>query len=252
MKRRKPRIAGLLAVKNYSDAWSALASLRALVDVTIVLDDDSSQPFPHRDHCDEYLSLRRLGLWNHLGNQTTLLYRAFVNDCDWVVFMDDDIVFSPNFQTRADVCRLVHETTRRGRDTVVFRLRDLWESEREYRYDGIWGRKGFVVLQKNWFFDKRITLREPSTNRLHRPIYPVRSRFRWRPNQTLREDYIAYHTGCLAAEQRAERVEKYRREDPHNEYQADYSYMLRTEGLRLEPVPEEHLRVIRSKFRPRG
>jgi len=250
-----PRIAGLLAVKNYRDDCSVWESLRALVDVTIVLDDNSTEPFPYRDECDEYLALRRPEPWNHLANYTTLVYRAFVHDCDWVVTVDDDIIYSANFQTRADVCRLVEEATQRGRDTIVFRLRDLWDSEHEYRCDGVWGGKGYMAVHRNWFFDERITLPRPSANRLHRPSRPVRAAARswWRrpqppaPHRWLREDYVAYHTGCLTRERRVERVEKYRREDPRNEYQADYGYMLRADGCELRPVPPGDLGLIRAK-----
>jgi hypothetical protein len=243
------KIAGLMAVKNYSDACSAFSTLRALSDFTIILDDNSDRQFPYREECGEYLNLRRRGLWNDLGNKLTLLQRAYVNGCTWVVCMDDDILFSHNFQTKADVLKLIGEAEASGRDTCLFLLRDLWDSSESFRCDGVWGAKHFMVLRKNWFFYEDITLPRAGLKRLHREVYPAGFAARPGSNRLVCPQYCAYHTGCISSERRIERVRKYSVEDPNNEHQADYTYMLETEQLSLAPVPEDDLRLIRQKLR---
>jgi hypothetical protein len=240
------RIAGVLQVRNYTDDCSVFSSLKDLSDITIVLDHNSDSPFKYRDECDEYLLLRNRTLWHDLGNRTTLLYRALVHGCNWIVSMDDDIVFSRNFQTRRDVVRVIAELAKRGKDTCLFKLRDLWDSKSQYRADGVWGRKSFMALRKNWFYYENITLPDPQADRLHRPVYPANLRSRGAYSAKF-DDYIAYHTGCLTRERRLSRVSKYARADP-GQAQA-YAYMLDTAGIRLEKVPDRDRRVLSRKLR---
>ena len=238
-----PRIAGILSVKDYSDACSAFDSLQALSDVTIVLDDNSSTPFPYRDRCDEYLTLSTRSLWNDVANKTLLMQRAFVHGCDWLVCMDDDIVFSHGFQTKADALLLIEEMQGRRADVAIFPLRDLWESPDAFRADGIWARKTFNVVRRNWLSYRSITMRDPG-RRLHGTLFPVNMR----PRKLMIDRHTAYHTGCLTREARVRRVARYRVEDPENAFQADYSYMLSDDGLRVEQVPSDDLAVLARKI----
>ena len=242
--RSQPRIAGVMQVKNYRDSCSVFESLRALADFTIVLDDNSTAPFKYRDRCDEYLTLANTGPWNAVANRMLLSQRAFVHGCRWIVEMDDDIVFSNGFQTRADVLSLIEEAERRRADVLLFRLRDLWESTHQFRADGIWARKTFNVLVRNWFYYRSITLRDPA-RRLHSPFFPANMH----PRRVVVEHHVAYHTGCLTREARLRRVEKYRHEDPDNAFQRDYEYMLSDDGLRVAPVPEEDVPILERKIR---
>lgn len=238
------RVAGVMQVKNYSDSCSVFESLSELSDFTIVLDDNSTTPFPYRDRCDEYLTLTNGGPWNAVANRMLLLQRAFVHGCRWLVEMDDDIVFSNGFQTNADVLALIEEAERRKADVCLFRLRDLWESKHEFRTDGIWARKTFNVLVRNWLYYRSISLRDPA-RRLHSPFFPANMR----PRRAIVDRHIAYHTGCLTRESRIRRVDKYRREDPGNEFQRDYEYMLNDDGLQLGAVPVEDLPILDRKIR---
>jgi hypothetical protein len=239
-----PRIAGVLPVRDYSDACSVFESLQALSDVTIVLDDNSDARFPYRDRCDEYVALENGGPWDDVANRTTLMHRAFVHGCDWVVCMDDDVVFSHGFQTKDDVLALVETMDRRRADIALFPLRDLWESTRVFRADGIWSRKTFNVLRRNWLFFRSISLREPG-RRLHTPLFPRNMR----PRRIVAGEHTAYHTGCLTRAARVERVRRYGLEDPGGVFQRDYGYMLDDEGIRLEPVPREDVPLLERKIR---
>jgi len=239
---RPLRIAGLMPVRDYSDATSAFAALRELSDVVIVLDDNSSRPFPFRAECDELVRLDNRESWNDQANRTLLLYRAFVHGCDWALFMDDDLAFSHDFQTRSDAERLVAELAARRRDVCRFVVRDLWGSIRHYRNDGVWGQKSIAVLRRNWFADDAITLRDPRL-RLHTPAFPANLRAR----QALDRRHVAYHTGCMTPAERTARVAKYRREDPDRRFQRDYAYMLDESGIELVEVPDQDLRVLEKR-----
>lgn len=237
------KIAGLMTVKNYRDRSGAFESLQALSDITIVLDDNSTTQFKHRHQCDEYIALENKLLWNDTANRTLLMYRAFVHGCQWTVWIDDDIIYSKNFQCRGDVIRYINFLEAINRDTGWFVLRDLWESHNQYRTDGIWSRKSITVLRKNWFYYPKINI--PAANlRLHRPVYPGNMK---QPTFVTKK-YIAYHCGCFTHAARAARVAKYCEQDPQNGFQKDYSYMLRTRGLKLAMVTTPDLDVIRKKL----
>jgi hypothetical protein len=233
-----------MATRNYDGGSSSFETLRNLSDVTIVLDDNSVSPFPHRALCTEYISIRNELPWNAPANLTLLVYRAFVHGCEWVVSLDDDVILSSGFQTRSDVDETVDRMEARNADICHFPLRDLWGSSREIRVDGIWSQKTFPVVRRNWFFYGDFTLRDPSL-RLHTAAFPADLRVR----NLVHPVHVAYHTGCITPDLRRSRVEKYAVEDPDNHFQADYSYMLDERGLELETVPEADAAVIRRKLK---
>lgn len=233
-----------MATRNYTGACSTFETLRALSDVVLVLDDDSSDRFPHREDCDDYIFVQRSGRWNHQANLSVLLYRAFVLGCEWVVSLDDDIIPGSGFRNRRDIDLMIDRMERRRLDLYHCRLRDLWNSNEVYRADGKWARKTFTVVRRNWFFYDAITFQNPEL-RLHTATFPANLRKR----SAMCADDVVYHTGCLTPESRRERVEKYRREDPGNTFQDDYEYMLDDRNLLLEPVPPADLAIIREKHR---
>lgn len=238
------RVAGVLATKDYTGDCSTFETLQDLCDVTIVFDDNSASPFPHRNECSEYIAARNGEQWNAPANLTLLLYRAYVHRCEWIVSLDDDIIPSHDFQNRRDVDAVVDRMQAGSFDICHFRLMDFWNSVREVRVDGIWSRKTFPVVRRNWFFYDGITLRDPAL-RLHTAAFPANLRTR----SFIHPAHIAYHSGCLTPIMRAARVAKYRREDPLNTFQADYTYMLDDKGLEVEAVSPDDLEIVRRKHR---
>jgi len=237
------RVAGVLATRDYDDACGVFDTLSALCDVTIVLDDNSSRPFVHRDRCTEYIALRHDSPWNAPANLTLLLYRAFVHGCEWGVSLDDDVILSHGIRDRAALAALIEALDAKGIDLCHVPLRDLWDSDDRYRTDGVWGAKTFPVIRRNWFFYDGLTLRDAG-ERLHTPAFPSSLRARW----IIDPRHAVYHVGCLTADARRRRVEKYAREDPDHVFQRDYSYMLDERALALAPVPGADLAVIRRTF----
>ncbi|HXE80215.1 MAG TPA: hypothetical protein VNK41_05660 [Vicinamibacterales bacterium] len=235
------RIAGVLAARNYDDRCGVFHTLAHLCDVTIVLDDDSDRPFPWPGECTEYIALRREAPWNAPANLTLLLYRAFVNGCEWVLSLDDDVILSHGIRDRSSLAALVDGLESQRIDVCHLPLRDLWNSEDRYRTDGVWGRKTFPVLRRNWFFYDGLMMPNPR-ERLHAPAFPPSLRCRW----TIDRRHAVYHTGCLTAEARRERVDRYAREDPDRVFQRDYSYMLDEGTLETAEVPAADLQIIRQ------
>jgi len=235
------RTAGVLATRNYDDGCAVFRTLADLCDVTIVLDDNSGVPFVHRDRCTEYIALRHETPWNAPANLTLLLYRAFVHGCEWVVSLDDDIILSHGMRERTALAALIDRLEAADLDLCHFPLRDLWDADDRYRIDGVWAQKTFPVVRRNWFFYDGLTLRDPG-GRLHTPAFPSSLRPRW----IVETGHAAYHVGCLTADARRSRVEKYGREDPDRVFQRDYSYMLDERTLEVSRVPDADLQVIRQ------
>lgn len=241
------RIAAIMQTRNYDDGCSAFATMAELGDVTLVLDDRSSAPFPFRDRCTEYLSHQHPGPWNATASLTMLFYRAFVLGCEWVVMLDDDVIPGAGIASRSDVHRVIDRMEKDGLDACYAELRDLWDADDQYRTDGRWGQKTFALVRRNWFFLDDITLRDPAA-RLHTPVFPANRGAKLVVDRSL----AVYHTGVMTDAARRARVDKYAREDPSREFQADYAYMLDVTGLTLAPVPPQDAAVIRGKRSPRA
>jgi hypothetical protein len=220
------KLAGVMSTRNYSRFPGVFPVLAAMSDITIVLDDGSSEPFPYRDQATEYLYLKRSGPWNAGGNLTTLVYRAFLHGCDWVILCDDDMLPS------ATLFRNVRMLVDQKQDIVYVQCRDLWNDAEHYRVDGPWANKDFPFLIRNWFFDPNLTLITPP--RLHKSPWPVRQQWYMAPLP-----FAVYHLGSLSAQQRRERVEKHEREDPQFIFQENYSYLADETGLIRAKVPDE-------------
>lgn len=238
------RIAGVLPTRNYSDDCSVFETLENLCDATIVLDDNSTSAFPFRDRCTDYVAVRNRQPWSAPANLTMLFYRAWLLGCEWIVAMDDDIMPAATFTARGDVEDVIRFMGERKLDVCRFRLRDLWDSLGEVRVDGVWSRKTFPVVYRNWFFYPGLAFKDPKL-RLHTAAFPSSLRLR----SVVHERHRVYHTGCITRSKREARVAKYRKEDPDNRFQSDYGYMLDDAGLELESVPEDDADVIRKKCR---
>jgi len=239
---RPLRIAGLMAARDYTEELGAFDALKNLCDFTIVLDDNSAEPFPHRERCDEFLRLENRQPWNDQANRTLLMYRAFAHGCDWAVSIDHDLAFSHGFLTRDHAAELIGELEREGKESCRFPFRELWESWDQWRADGIWGRKSITVLRRNWFAYPAITFKDPR-HRIHIAPYPANLAQRTR----LETRHVAYHSGARTLAERRARVAKYAREDPRHEFQRDYAYMLDDSAIELRPVPPEDARLLAAR-----
>lgn len=225
------KLAGVMATRNYRRVPGVFPVLAAMTDTTIVLDDGSEEVFPYRAEASEYIYLKRTGAWNQGANLTTLMLRAFIHGCDWLLMCDDDIL------PCAALFKNVRELIKPGMDVVYVGCRELWGDAEHYRADGFWANKDFPLLIRNWFFDEHITVPQPV--RLHKPPVPAHRERRW---TSAHAKYYVYHLGAMSAEQRREQAAKYEREDPNHEFQDGYSYLADERGLYRADVPvEDHI-----------
>jgi len=224
----EPKIAGGLITRNYSRFPGTFPVLKQMSDVTIVIDDSPGSAIPDIG-ADETVSLRRKGEWNDTANQVLLFLRAAVHGCNWVIGCGDDMLPS------VALFNGIRALSKTDADMVWVEFRELWEGIDQYRSDGIWGTKGAPALVRNWMLEQRITLPD-LTMRLHRRAW---NEDRKAAHTKADAKYAVYHFGSLTRALREARVEKYRRADPTNRFQRDYSYMLDDSGIQLSKVPRE-------------
>lgn len=233
------KLAGLMPVHNVTDlsGWDAL---RQMADFTIVLDDNSTLPFPAEMQADEVIRLRRGGLWNDMANRTMLLYRAYVNGFQWTISWEWDLL--PSAKLFSGAKGLIDPSA----DCIVVKCRELWGDIRHYRTDGLWGAKQYTLLVRNWFFDERVSVPLAEV-RLH---HSYLSACREVELCMADPEYCVYHLGCLTPERRAARVKKYSEVDPRNEFQSDYSYLAAEDGATLAEVPEADAKLLLQLTHP--
>jgi hypothetical protein len=149
--------------------------------------------------------------------------------------IDDDMILSKTLRSRESINSLIATATRRGNGMIFVELRDLWDSYDAYRADDVWKPRFFPILQRVWFGDENITLKNPDTTRLHKPCWPA--------NIELKRDwadpaYLVYHTGNISKEARSIRYQKYMKEDARQEFEG-YALIINEDGVCLNPVPPE-------------
>ena len=233
------KIAGVLQTKNYKDTYKTISTLRDLTDFVIVLDDNSITPL-NVSGIDVLISVKHNQIFNCLLNRTILHYYAWANQCEWILQMDDDFILSKALRSPDVIKNIINECIKlKNADIISVELRDLWDGFDYYRCDGIWGKKIFSFLQRVWFGDQNITLKNPQTHRLHSDCFPS-SKIPIVHHLERNGPYAIYHTGCINESSRIKRVNNYKKWDNENEFQSDYSYMLDKTGSQLKPVcPED-------------
>jgi len=230
------KLAGIITTKNYTDRYKSLLTMRKLVDVLIVLDDNSDTPISKKDYpyIDLLITQKHNEPFNCQANRTILFYWAGHYNCNWALQLDDDMILSNKINNRKKIEETIHEAESHKADVVLAWLRELWDSYYKFRMDGIWAHKTFPFLQRVWLKDKNISLRFNEQDRLHSycfkdGYYP----------ELFGYQYVIYHTGCITKTMRKQRVNKYKILDPKNKYQADYTYMLNEDGIIFHSVPKE-------------
>lgn len=231
------KLGGILQTQNYKHTYATIDRLRLLTDVVIVLDDNStaSEAPSFQKDIDVLIALKHRQLFNCQANKTMLLYQAWVNGCDWVLCLDDDLILSHYLHSRSHIELLIRHGEQNAADIVHVRLRDLWGDYLTYRHDGVWGYKTFPLLQRVWFGDKDLSLLDPKYRRLHYPCF----KHEMPTVVSFDHPYAVYHTGNMTLEARQARMKKYKEQDPDMWYAKDYSYITDETGMQLAPVPPE-------------
>ena len=228
-RRRSPRIIALVAFRDERRYLPGLLqNLEPLVDGLVALDDGSSDDSAEIVAAHPLtLDLLRLprGAQDELmdgQNHRRLTEAAWRFGADWLYGIDADERLERGFKERA--MAEIRRADWNGDDGVWVHVRELWDAPDRWRADGIWGQKRKPTLFRSdpgHRFDNR---------RVHAmwPSCPPR-RGDWPQG-----DLILYHLRMIDPEDRARRVEKFKRIDPNHEWQSiGYDYMLDEEELEL-------------------
>lgn len=224
--------------------WGSLKQLCDLTDGVILLNDNGKDlnyfvnydqtTVVLQDYCGdsfrkilEVVNCSRLrdDGWQDYGNRLTLLTRAAIHGADWVLWLDDDLIFHPDITPKA--MRLLVDLAKKHKcRSVSFTLREMW-NESHWRSDGIWRDKRYVGLANNLPVAQECYT-AMSAARLH--VLPTAG------GAVFCSDAEVFHYGMSTPELRTARLAKYQREDPENRFQADYQYLVNEDGLQLTPL----------------
>lgn len=230
-----PRIACVMQLRNearYLDG--CLAHLRDHVDGIIALDDGSTDATTRILEREPKLldcltnPASEEHVWRERDNILRLLKRARELGMDWVLCCDADERYEKLFLE--NLRAIANSFPPNELICVSVTFRELWDSPRQYRVDGVWGRKiraRFFRLPENIAFEH--------DQDLHGQWYPDQIR---KQGRMLRIHHILYHLNSIRREDRIKRRDFYRQLDPEKRFQAmGYDY-LAEEGdyLRLETI----------------
>jgi glycosyltransferase involved in cell wall biosynthesis len=229
-----PRIFALLVFHNeMSYLEDYFHNVSPQVDGIVALDDgstDGSGEFVNRQ--PSVIELIRLPVrsphvWNESANHRSVVEAAFKHGPDWLIAVDADERLERNFRARA--IAEIAKAEQLGIRALGVKLRELWDSPRHYRADGIWGKKStarFFKARMDHEFDPRL---------FHGHWAPLNSKHNGGFPES---DLILYHLRMIHPADRIRRRERYRELDPEKQWRPmGYDYLADETDLRLIPVP---------------
>lgn len=233
---RRTRLLATLMVRNEIRFLPGLLrNVAPHVDGIIALDDGSS------DGGDLLLAASPLVLellrnplerpsWDQPAGHRRLVEAALRHGAEWIIAVDADERLEREFRTRAE--RVIQRGSSIGLTAFGIHFRELWDSPRAVRVDGIWGRKTqprfFRALADHQFDERPIHAAKAPLQGKFRGAFPI-------------ADLIIYHLRMVQPKDREARRQRNEQFDPQARYQPGigYAYLTDETGLRLCPVPRK-------------
>ncbi|CAG0974218.1 hypothetical protein BURK1_01388 [Burkholderiales bacterium] len=221
--RRRPRVACVMQLRNEAAYLpGCLDHLRGHVDAILALDDgstDATRSLLARDPAvaDTLTNAARADhAWNERENKRRLVERALELGFDWVLCCDADERFEEAFLARL---RAIAASFRHNDVACVWLvLKELWDSPRHFRQDGIWGRK-----TRARFFRVPPRVRYDLDRDLHGQWYPDHVR---KYGRKVPSGFRLYHLKTIRREDRIRRREFHNALDPQRRFQpSGYDYL---------------------------
>lgn len=232
LKNKKKTVAAIMCIKNEEKYLQGfLDHIRNYVDYVIALDDGSTDNTINILENDSLVKkiikkeYHESEDWNELANRIEILTEAKNMKADFVLCCDPDERFEENFLKQIKV--LVKNNNLYG---VYFR--ELWDSNMQYRIDGIWGQKAKYILfplseQMDFSYDRNH----------HIPWH-----YKEIENKKILLDYNLYHFKMVDKKEREKRKNLYNKIDPNKEMQAiGYDYLTDEENINLVKIPTEKM-----------
>lgn len=170
--------------------------------------------------------IRNPHVWDEPSNRQALIEACHQYRPQWILALDVDERLEINFREKVE--RSIRVASILGRSVISFRLLELWDSENNYRVDGIWGNK-----RRNRLF-RWIPSHQIENVAFHGSWLSVEHHLNGSP---FRSNHRIYHLGTMKETLRIERIAKYRRLDPNNEFQSiGYDYLNEKSGLRIQSI----------------
>lgn len=233
------KIGALLPFHNeisYLPGW--FESIGRHVDAVVALDDRSTDgSYDYVASRQEISSILRINAadgksWDEPLNRQLLVMEGQRLNCDWFVAFDADERVEERFWQVAR--QIAADAEKRGMHAFQFRLRELWDSVRQYRVDGLWGRKlkaaFFSNLGSKHIFDRAQWHGEwISTN----PIHAACSE---------KLPLNLYHLRMVKDTDRIARRDRYNKLDPDKKFQSiGYDYLTDKTAIELAPILSEEM-----------
>jgi hypothetical protein len=165
-----------------------------------------------------------------VGNHRALISTALRHSAEWVICLDADHRVERDFRARCET--VIDRGHPLGIEAYALPLRELWDSPRRYRVDGVWGSKlraRLFRVREDHRFDTR-------------PYHGVKAPLQaWRNGKLPIADLEVYHLRMIRREDRMARRRRYEAADPEERFQPGigYAYLTDESGLRLEEVPRD-------------